>query len=733
MRCRLLGGGRLLRRVMQVGASSMSKASQPPELHDGPSRLPSTKSVTPKIPELSRSEQIDVLRDILLTADEGTERRIMHKVAEFVEKYPERAKLPVATSGELRARYVEFVEKTWEVKDYVSGQFDESEMSEMQPERAMCWADALCLTLQRYVAATETELHFGHDDGSTFTVEASNRWKAEYQEKQKGKMHGWLRQAAGGDYDHVENVPDGIEVEGEYENPKLALITRSASSKPDGMRLVPGEHESDMASSWSVSYDAIRNAMRSLGLDSSDWSYDARSEPHPGKGHGINACYGHEHIVLVVDADVPTHELRAELRRVAEAHVRATPTAGGEAHDLDKSKEAWCDPNVEIGTVEVFDLDDDDCPIDNVAGYVASYASIDADDGLLDRPTEYVAWAAAKDALNTRTMRRSEASVEMAKADLETIRGHSPNAHAVRDASVASDGSNNDSSSETDPDAGGVSYASDWGGKAGRVGSPVVHERLAERVGSFDADSDVSGVTATLQERGWDMSRATVEVSFGAGTRIREVADRLDNPTVPQVAGRMVGDVSLATVRRVLDGYTVDADLAEHIRAEFDADADAGAVADELQSRSMAATAGRVGSVLDSESYNYDSEQTTVPDESGWSLDAITRGAGTENAEREEVGGRSHIEMVEADTDRDEYEDMWLVPPSHIDDPADLVEDADRTVRWRYRNGVGGRGDVTGDYIRDHWGDVPPRDWWDYVQPHEAGTPNPFDSMPLTT
>jgi hypothetical protein len=484
-----------------------------------------------------------------------------------------------------------------------------------------------------------------------------------------------------------------------------------------------------MASSWSVTYDGIRNSMRSL--DAADWSYDARSEPHPGGGRGINACYGHEHIVAVVDVDAPTHEIRAEMRRAVEAHVRATPTAGPDAHDLDKPKDVWCDPAADIGTVEVFDLDDDDCPIDNVAGYVGAYASLDADDGLLDRPTEYVAWAAAKDALNTRTMRRSEASVEMANDDLETIQGHSPECHAVRDVGHESTTADNHDSGESDGVDSGVGYKSDWGGKGGSIGKPVVHNRLADRIRSLDADASASAsdIAALLRESGWDMSVATVEVARGVGDRIRVVADRLADPSLAEVCGKVAGVASPVTVRRVLDGFTVDDELAEHIRNEFDASTPAEVVADELQSRSMRATADRVGATLDRDGYSCDKEQTEPPDESGWSLDAITRGVGTGQEEREEVSSRSKIEMVEADTERDEYEGMWVVPPSHVDDPADLVEDADRTVRWRYRDGAGMRGEVTGDRIRDLWGDVPVRDWWDYVQPHEAGTPNPFDSM----
>ena len=54
------------------------------------SRLPSAKSVLPDFGDLSDSEQIDFLRDVLLTADPTTDRDVLTKVAEFVEEYPER-------------------------------------------------------------------------------------------------------------------------------------------------------------------------------------------------------------------------------------------------------------------------------------------------------------------------------------------------------------------------------------------------------------------------------------------------------------------------------------------------------------------------------------------------------------------------------------------------------------------------------------------------------------------
>ena len=257
----------------------MSEANQPGGSRPVQSRLPGTKSALPDFGGLSESEQVEFLRDVLLTADWSTDRDVLVRVAEFVEEYPDRACLPISNGGKLRSRYVEFVDAVWEAEDY-----------EDEPERAMCWADCVSMTLQRYRSAEQTELHYGHDDGSSFSVEASNRWKPDYQEEQLAQMHGWLRQAAGGDYEYVENVPDWIEVPGRYDNPKLVLFTRGASSKPNDVRFTPGEHEAAVADSWSTVYDALRHVTSSLGVEA--WSYDGRGDPHPGNKLGINACYG---------------------------------------------------------------------------------------------------------------------------------------------------------------------------------------------------------------------------------------------------------------------------------------------------------------------------------------------------------------------------------------------------------------------------------------------------------
>ena len=79
----------------------MSKAHQPGDSRPVRSRLPSTKSVLGDFGDLSESEQTEFLRDVLLTADSTTDRDVLTKVAEFVEEYPERARLPIGPVGQL--------------------------------------------------------------------------------------------------------------------------------------------------------------------------------------------------------------------------------------------------------------------------------------------------------------------------------------------------------------------------------------------------------------------------------------------------------------------------------------------------------------------------------------------------------------------------------------------------------------------------------------------------------
>ena len=96
--------------------------------------------------------------------------------------------------------------------------------------------------------------------------------------------------------------------------------------------------------------------------------------------------------------------------------------------------------------------------------------------------------------------------------------------------------------------------------------------------------------------------------------------------------------MSPEAVAWVLGGRDLDADLAEYIRDGFDADADPAEVIDELDERKVRVTPERVGATLGRDGFDYDQEQTEFVERSGWSLEAITTGKGTDAEETEEVG-----------------------------------------------------------------------------------------------
>ena len=174
---------------------------------------------------------------------------------------------------------------------------------------------------------------------------------------------------------------------------------------PDGEHVPPIEHTEVRRNSWGSCYDTVRNTMRSLGLP---WQYDRRSEPHTGKRgeYGINRCYGHDHIVLVVDGEVSP----GDLRPVVEKHVEECDWAGAQAHDLDV--EDWGANRDDVDTVEIKDPSE----LETVAAYVADYCSIDPLD-LHERSTEYVMWAATVTAGKFKTQSRSDAAGWASTAD----------------------------------------------------------------------------------------------------------------------------------------------------------------------------------------------------------------------------------------------------------------------------------------------------------------------------
>jgi DNA-directed RNA polymerase subunit RPC12/RpoP len=317
-------------------------------------------------------------------------------VAEFYEEYPERAQLPLAGSDGVRLRR-EFVEEEYEEWAAASEQpFEAVAKGEQRTAvEAVTWGEAVERALTRYEETRQTTVNLERGRPSDFdyaehSVQAQTRWFADYQKSYFAQLKAWMRELTGGER------PSGGSTEGIYENPYIVLITRSASSVPEGERLPPVEHARAIQESWEPVYHTLRNTVRSLGFESGEWQYERRAEAHTGeRGGGVNHCFGHGHTVMVVDGEIE----ESDLAPVVEKHVEECGPAGPDAHEVGEA-------------IEVFQPEE----VEDVAAYVASYTGIKPS-GLLERETEYVAWAAAMDAGNIRTKSRSDAARQAASAD----------------------------------------------------------------------------------------------------------------------------------------------------------------------------------------------------------------------------------------------------------------------------------------------------------------------------
>lgn len=343
------------------------------------------------------------------------------EVAErFWEEYPELARMPLSRQHKCNLRPELLEEDTSEqfVEPILPNAPDGANLASMDdlPEDAytgfnvvqqdgknpVMWGEAVTRLLFSHEDTRNTTLHMargrpGDPDHATHDVQADNRWMASYQKKKFAEMNGWFREVVG-----VGERPSGESPAGLMENPNVVLITRSASSCPDGYKLSPVDFDDELADGWTPMYNKIRNDFRARGID---WQYDRRTEPHPGDGENVG--YPHEHMVLLVDS--PDLSL-SDFRPFVEEHVKHCDAAGPVAHDL--HIDDWDANREDVGTVEIREPDE----IDNLAAYVCDYASIEPDD-LLERSTEYVAFAAAMWAKSAQTISRSDAATWASKAD----------------------------------------------------------------------------------------------------------------------------------------------------------------------------------------------------------------------------------------------------------------------------------------------------------------------------
>lgn len=339
------------------------------------------------------------------------------RAAEFHAQLPERARLPLTREEGRRVRKELTRVEREEWTSEPARDWEESVSGETVTVREpVTWGEAVEELLRSHENSRNTVLNLkygpeSHPEHEEWSKPARTRWMPEYQKRFFAGMKGWLRELTGGER------PSGGETSGSFDDPHIALVTRSASAKPGDERVAPLDHDAALSESWSDVYHTLRNTMRSLDLPIGEgWQYDRRQEPHKGeRGGGANWCYTHEHIVIVTDGEVTP----SDLRPVVEKHVESCELAGRAAHDLDVDD--WDRNRSDVDTVTIKPADE----LEHTANYVADYCGIQPVD-LLERDVEYLAWAAIKHANNTKTMSRSDAAVRAAKADACKQRAEHP-------------------------------------------------------------------------------------------------------------------------------------------------------------------------------------------------------------------------------------------------------------------------------------------------------------------
>ncbi|MFC7135031.1 MULTISPECIES: hypothetical protein [Salinibaculum] len=342
------------------------------------------------------------------------------KVREFLDGFGERAHVPLSTEHG-RSLRPECVEQ--EYKEYTTVTDDGEEVTreeEVSATAVPLWqAVGEMLEWHEQYHESTLRLEYGIESDPTHTlldVDLENSWFAAYQDKERARLKALERETCGFETcDECDtrycSEPDEHETEyvsGAFEEPVVVLTGRTAS----GAGRPPVDHARAIADAWS---DGVRRSLRyvmdKLGLESSEWVRWSQGEPHPGDGE--NRGYHHAHDIIILDGAAAEGDVTAAtFREVIETHVSECQYAGPKAHDLNKSREEWASGDVDTVAVKHVDGEIEE----SVASYAAAYLANEKVD-LLERPPEYLAWAATMWATGTRKATGTDSRTHAIEAD----------------------------------------------------------------------------------------------------------------------------------------------------------------------------------------------------------------------------------------------------------------------------------------------------------------------------
>ena len=202
-------------------------------------------------------------------------------------------------------------------------------------DRACSWEDAVTAWRAYIEDKRDVRTVFENQHGERASGSKPHRFHPDYADKQYAKL---------------KDLERGIS-EAYGRRLHTAMLTFTASSRPDGEPLPPVDHLDGLLESW----DAIRRAL-DRQLDGRRYERLAILEPH-------KSGYLHCHMAVFVDGRVT----RETFGPVIEAHVRNCDLAAWDAHDLDD------DTTISVRHAgRDRDLDDDGA-LDELAIYLAEY------------------------------------------------------------------------------------------------------------------------------------------------------------------------------------------------------------------------------------------------------------------------------------------------------------------------------------------------------------------------
>lgn len=323
------------------------------------------------------------------------------RLAEMVREYPDRSFRPLADRHGTRLRAEAMAEPEQQEREVQVGENETATVAEVVEQSALPWVAVVEEFLEWYEGYRDKFLRMakgreGRPEYESFLVPMENSFSPVYNEREFARLRSLERETVGG------KRPSGGESVGRFDEPYTVLLTLSTSSMEEGEYRPPLEHDREIREAWGGT-DGVRRTLRyvmreRLGLSNEDYVIRRQSEPHASGGDATG--YGHDHIAIVFDgAECDRPPTQEEFRRVVDKHVEECPYAEPDAHGA-----------------EAIELNEPD-EVGDLASYLAAYISTNPEDDLLERPIEYIMWAATQWASTSQKFSQSNSAGYAIEAD----------------------------------------------------------------------------------------------------------------------------------------------------------------------------------------------------------------------------------------------------------------------------------------------------------------------------